>query len=59
MTDAQGKAYFTVPPGSYTVTETPQSGWSAGTPSSGSKSVDVFTGTVQTIDFLNCPNIPW
>lgn len=41
-------------PGTYTITETAQSGWTPGTPSSGSMQVRV-SDAVNQVFFLNCP----
>jgi hypothetical protein len=58
VTDGAGYAYFTVDPGAYTVTETPLPGWNAGTPSGGTLNVNIQTGAVQLVEFLNCPVSP-
>lgn len=54
-TDAQGYYTFTVPPGTYTVSEVPQTGWSATSPVGGIKNGVVVTqNSINQVDFLNC-----
>jgi hypothetical protein len=55
VTDGQGYAYFELPPGNYTAIESVQSGWVPGTPVGGTQPVTIATGSVQTLQFLNCP----
>ncbi|MBR9978226.1 MAG: T9SS type A sorting domain-containing protein, partial [Bacteroidetes bacterium] len=59
VTDANGFFYFNdVPPGTYTLTETPQSGWVPTSPASGSQTVTVGVNQVVYANFLNCKNPP-
>jgi len=58
-TDANGYYTFTVPAGTYTVSEVMQTGWSATTPTGGSQSgVTVAANSIQQVIFGNCPNPP-
>lgn len=56
-TDDAGYAYFNVPAGTYTLTETPQAGWDPIAPPGGTTSVDVAVGLVRFVEFLNAPRI--
>jgi uncharacterized repeat protein (TIGR01451 family) len=47
--------FFDVPPGPYTITETPQAGW---TQTPGSCSVTVAVGVVSTCNFFNTKIVP-
>lgn len=55
-TDNNGCAYFTLAEGDYTVTETAQPQWVASVPVGGTQDVSVETGSVNVLDFLNCPD---
>lgn len=58
-TDANGYYTFTVPAGTYTVSEVMQNGWSATTPANGTQSGVVVTQNgITRIDFGNCPKPP-
>lgn len=53
--DVNGQFYFPdLPPGTYTVTETPQPGWMPSVPASGSATVVVSAENVTEILFGNC-----
>lgn len=55
-TDANGYYTFTVPAGTYTVSEVMQSGWSPTTPTGGSQAgVTVAANSIQQVIFGNCP----
>ncbi|MBL7813424.1 MAG: HYR domain-containing protein [Saprospiraceae bacterium] len=55
-TNAQGEAYIcNLPPGTYKIIETPQSGWTVSTPIGGVKdSVNMNNYGVQIVEFGNC-----
>lgn len=58
-TDANGYYTFTVPAGTYTVSEVMQTGWSATTPTGGSQAgLTVAANSIQQVIFGNCPNPP-
>lgn len=54
-TDATGfYAFLSIPPGTYSVTETIPTGWSASNPLAGTASATVVAGTPAVQNFLNC-----
>lgn len=57
-TDALGYYFFgDLPPGQYTVTETPQATFTASNPASGSHTVTISENQVVQLDFLNCADM--
>jgi hypothetical protein len=58
-TDANGYYSFSVPPGTYTVSEVMQPGWSATTPVGGTQTGLVVTlNSINQVNFGNCPRPP-
>ncbi len=56
-TNLNGELFFNnVLAGTYTIIETPQSGWFPGTPSTGQTTITVSPGSFNVVDFYNCPD---
>ena len=54
-TDLSGLYDFIVSPGTYTVSEFIEAGWTPTSPLGGSETITVVAGETYLIDFLNCP----